>query len=245
MLKYPYTNFQGVNGMRPTLLIDLDDTLLDFHKGEYNAVKKSLAQMGLPSTDELARRYSEINDAQWKRLEKGEITRQEVLVGRFRLLFDEMGVDASADQMKAVYEGLISQEGHLFDGAQELLEALQADYDLCIISNGTAVVQDARITKTGLAPYFKHIFISQRVGVNKPSPIFFERCLEAMPEVRREDCLIIGDSLSSDILGGMLSGIKTCWLNRTGNTAKGDVKPDYEVTSLDEILPLVRKIFGN
>ena len=245
MLKYAYTNFQGVNGMRPTLLIDLDDTLLDFHKGENIAVKKALAQMGLPATEEIAHRYSEINDAQWKRLEKGEITRSQVLVGRFQLLFDEMGVDASAEEIKLIYEGLLSKEGHLFDGAQELLEALQADYDLCIISNGTAVVQDARIAVTGIAPYFKHIFISQRVGVNKPSPIFFERCLEAMPDVRREDCLIIGDSLSSDIQGGMLSGIKTCWLNRTGNAANGDIKPDYEVTSLDEILPLVRKIFGN
>lgn len=230
--------------MRPTLLLDLDDTLLDFHKGEAIAVKKALAQMGLPSTDEIAQRYSEINDAQWKRLEKGEITRQQVLVGRFRLLFDEMGVDASAEDMKRIYEGLLSQEGHLFDGAKELLEALRADYDLCIISNGTAVVQDARIAKTGIAPYFKHIFISQRVGVNKPSPLFFERCLEAMPAVRKEDCLIIGDSLSSDIQGGMLSGIKTCWFNRYGKAADS-IKPDYEVASLDEIPPLVRKIFGN
>lgn len=230
--------------MRPTLLLDLDDTLLDFHKGEAIAVKKALAQMGLPSTDDIARRYSEINDAQWKRLEKGEITRQQVLVGRFRLLFDEMGVDASAEDMKRIYEGLLSQEGHLFDGAEELLETLQADYDLCIISNGTAVVQDARIAKTGIARYFKHIFISQRVGVNKPSPLFFDRCLEAMPNVRREDCLIIGDSLSSDIQGGMLSGIKTCWLNRSKMQASGGIKPDYEVAALEELPALLKNVFG-
>lgn len=230
--------------MRPTLLLDLDDTLLDFHKGEAIAVKKALAQMGLPSTDEIARRYSEINDAQWKRLEKGEITREEVLVGRFQLLFDEMGVDASAEDMKRIYEGLLSQEGHLFDGAKELLEVLQADYDLCIISNGTAVVQDARIAATGIARYFKHIFISQRVGVNKPSPLFFDRCLEAMPNVRREDCLIIGDSLSSDIQGGMLSGIKTCWLNRSKAQASGGIKPDYEVAALEELPALLKNVFG-
>ncbi len=230
--------------MRPTLLLDLDDTLLDFHKGEAIAVKKALAQMGLPSTDEIAQRYSEINDAQWKRLEKGEITREEVLVGRFRLLFDEMGADASAADMKRIYEGLLSKEGHLFDGAEELLKTLQADYDLCIISNGTAVVQDARIAATGIARYFREIFISQRVGVNKPSPLFFDRCLEAMPDLRREDCLIIGDSLSSDIQGGMLSGIRTCWLNRSKMQASGGITPDYEISALEELPALLKNIFS-
>ncbi len=230
--------------MRPTLLFDLDDTLLDFGLGERLSLISALKQMGYPADEAVAARYSEINLSQWKRLERGEITRAEVLVNRFKILFDELGVDFSPNEAWAVYEGFISKQGQLIDGARELLEGLQRDYDLCIVSNGTASVQDSRIKIADISKYFKHIFISQRIGVNKPSPLFFEGCFEQMPQVRKADCLIIGDSLTSDIKGGLLSGIKTCWYNPRGLPPDRDIPADYEIASLSELMKLLKQIFS-
>ncbi len=230
--------------MRPAVLFDLDDTLLDFHKAEAVAIRKTLAAVGAPATDEAAARYSVINDAHWKRLEKGELTRYEVLTGRFAQLFDELGVAFPAEEAWHIYEANLS-EGHWFiDGAVETLEALAPHYTLCLVSNGTASVQDKRIESAGIAPYFEQIFISQRVGINKPAKAFFDRCFAALPHLDRERTVIVGDSLTSDIQGGRNAGILTCWFNPHGTPPRKDIPADYTVKALAQLPPLLKTIFG-
>ena len=230
--------------MRPTVLFDLDDTLLDFHKAEAAAIRRTLAEVGIHVTDAIVARYSEINDTHWKRLEKGELTRTQVLTGRFAQLFSELGVLFSAEKAWNLYERYLS-EGHWFiEGAEQLLKDLAPRYTLCLVSNGTASVQDKRIESAGIAPYFQSIFISQRVGVNKPSAAFFDYCFAALPHTDRNRTIIVGDSLTSDIQGGRNAGIKTCWFNPRKVPARADIPADFEIHTLAALPTLLTTLFG-
>lgn len=228
---------------RPIVLLDLDDTLLDFHQAEHIAIAKTFIHFGLEPEEGLIRRYSEINAAQWKRLERGEISREEVLVGRFRILFDELGFSHSCRDAKAIYENYLSQGHYFIPGAEALLDALHGKYRLFICSNGTAVVQEGRLKSAGIGPYFEKIFISEEIGFNKPSPDFFARCFERIPDFCRDRTIMIGDSLTSDILGGINAGIKTCWFNPQGKPGREDIVPDYELGKLEQVVGLLEKIF--
>ena len=228
---------------KPIVLLDLDDTLLDFHKAESIAIAKTFVKFGIEPDEAIIRRYSEINAEQWKRLERGEIDREQVLVGRFALLFDELGLDFSSREAKCIYENFLSQGHYFVSGAEELLEALRGKYRLFICSNGTAVVQEGRLKSAGIGPYFEEIFISEEIGFNKPSAEFFERCFEKIPNFCRERTIMIGDSLTSDILGGIKAGIRTCWFNPQGRPGREDVVPTYELGKLEQVPGLLEKIF--
>lgn len=228
---------------KPIVLLDLDDTLLDFHKAERIAISKTFVHFGIEPEEPLISRYSEINLEQWKRLERGEIDREQVLVGRFQILFDGLGLDCSSREAKNTYEKFLSQGHYFIPGAESLLEALREEYRLFICSNGTAVVQEGRLKSAGIGPYFEEIFISEEIGYNKPSAAFFERCFERIPDFCRERTAIIGDSLTSDILGGVNAGIKTCWFNPQGRPGKEGIIPDYEISQLEQVPALLKKIF--
>ena len=228
---------------RPIVLLDLDDTLLDFHKAEHIAIAKTFVHFGIEPEERIICRYSEINAAQWKRLERGEIDREQVLVGRFQLLFEELGLKYSSREAKGIYENFLSQGHYFIPGAEELLNALQGKYRLFICSNGTAVVQEGRLKSAGIGPYFEEIFISEEIGFNKPSAEFFERCFEKIPDFCRERTIMIGDSLTSDIQGGINAGIRTCWFNPQGRPGRGDIVPDHELGKLEQVPGLLEKIF--
>lgn len=227
--------------MRHPVFLDLDDTILDFHRSEDHALRQTLVQLGVIPDDAMVARYSAVNDAQWKRLERGDITREEVLVGRFAIFFEELGIKADPLTARRNYEENIADTGFLLPGAIELLRELSETYDLYAASNGTARVQDGRIALSGIAPYFKKIFISERVGFNKPDRRFFERCFAEIPHLVPERTPIIGDSLSSDMKGGKNAGMVTVWYNPHGKIAGDDLRPDYEVPSLD-LIPLVLEL---
>ena len=124
-----------------------------------------------------------------------------------------------------------------------MLEALHGEYRLFICSNGTAVVQEGRLKSAGIGPYFEEIFISEEIGFNKPSVEFFNRCFDKIPDFCRERTIMIGDSLTSDILGGINAGIRTCWFNPQGRSGRGDIVPDYELSKLEQVPGLLKKIF--
>lgn len=224
------------------VLFDVDDTLLDFGKAEAAAIRKTFERIGIPVTDELIRRYSEINAQQWSRFEKGEITREKLLTERFDILFSELGINVPSEMAQASYEYLLGIGHYFVDGAEELLEALKDKYELYIVSNGNASVQDRRLKSAGIIPYFKEIFISERVGFNKPSAEFFEACFERIPGFEKDKAVIVGDRLSSDILGGINAGVKTCWFNPRGDAPDSDIPADYEIKHLSELPALLESI---
>ena len=224
------------------VLFDVDDTLLDFGKAEAAAIRKTFERIGIPVTEELIRRYSEINAQQWSRFEKGEITRERLLTERFDILFSELGINVPSEMAQASYEYLLGIGHYFVDGAEELLEALKDKYELYIVSNGNASVQDRRLKSAGIIPYFKDIFISERVGFNKPSAEFFEACFERIPGFEKDKAVIVGDRLSSDILGGINAGVKTCWFNPRGDAPDPDIPADYEIKHLNELPALLESI---
>jgi len=224
------------------VLFDLDDTLFDFHKAEKIALTKTLVHFGVDPTEETLALYSTINAAHWKRLELGEISREEVKVGRYRELFKTIGVECDPVKATAYYESMLAIGHYFMPGAPELLEELYRKYRLYIVSNGTAKVQEGRIGSSGIAKYMDGIFISQILGANKPDKQFFDICFAEIPDFSLSETVIIGDSLSSDIKGGINAGITTVWFNPKGIENDNDIKPDYTTKELSEVPGLLSQI---
>ena len=224
------------------VLFDLDDTLFDFHKAEKIALTKTLVHFGIDPTEETLALYSTINAAHWKRLELGEISREEVKVGRYRELFKTIGVECDPVKATAYYESMLAIGHYFMPGAPELLEELYRKYRLYIVSNGTAKVQEGRIGSSGIAKYMDGIFISQILGANKPDKQFFDICFAEIPDFSLSETVIIGDSLSSDIKGGINAGITTVWFNSKGIENDNDIKPDYTLKEHSEVPGLLSQI---
>lgn len=224
------------------VLFDLDDTLFDFHKAEKIALTKTLVHFGIDPTEETLALYSTINAAHWKRLELGEISREEVKVGRYRELFETIGVECDPVKATAYYESMLAIGHYFMPGAPELLEELYRKYRLYIVSNGTAKVQEGRIGSSGITKYMDGIFISQILGANKPDRQFFDICFAEIPDFSLSETVIIGDSLSSDIKGGINAGITTVWFNPKGIENDSDIKPDYTIKELSEVPGLLSQI---
>ena len=224
------------------VLFDLDDTLFDFRKAEKIALTKTLMHFGIDPTEETLALYSTINAAHWKRLELGEISREEVKVGRYRELFKTIGVECDPVKATAYYESMLAIGHYFMPGAPELLEELYGKYRLYIVSNGTAKVQEGRIGSSGIKKYMDGIFISQILGANKPDKQFFDICFSEIPDFSLSETVIIGDSLSSDIKGGINAGIITVWFNPKGIENDNDIKPDYTIKELSEVPGLLSQI---
>lgn len=223
------------------VFLDLDQTILDFHKGEALGLAQALRDHGLEPTEAVLSCYRKINRWHWEQLELGNLTRDEVLVGRFRTLFREMGLDADAEHCSHAYEYNLSCHAFFLSGAQEAMEALHGKYKLYLASNGTAFVQHRRMKDADLYRFFDGLFISEEVGHNKPAREFFEAAFAAIPGFDREKAIMVGDTLSSDILGGINAGIKTVWINPS-HASSGDIRPDYELESIAQLPALLERL---
>jgi 2-haloacid dehalogenase len=224
------------------LFLDLDDTILDFHKAEYIAIGKTLDSFGLTPTDEVRARYSVINKAHWERLERKELTREEVLVGRFATLFAEYNIQADAVQCARRYEDFLSIGHYFLPMAEETLAVLSQKYRLFLASNGTAKVQAGRLQSANISLYFEKIFVSQEIGANKPSIEYFSRCFATIPDFDPKKAMMVGDSLTSDILGGKNAGITTCWVNPIHKNAPAGIVPDYEIEYFHQLPALLETL---
>lgn len=221
------------------LFLDLDDTILDFHKAEHEALGKTLEHFGLAPEPAVLARYSQINKEHWERLERKEITREQVLVGRFETLFREYGMTIDPVQCARTYEGNLSQGHYFLPGAREAVESLSKKYKLYLASNGTSHVQAGRLKSANIGQYFQEIFVSQDMGANKPDLTYFHRCFARIPGFDVERSMMVGDSLSSDILGGKTAGMRTCWVNPQGKACPEHLCPDYQIESLSQLEALL------
>jgi len=223
------------------LLIDLDDTILDFHKAEEIALGTTLRVFGIDPTPETCELYSDINKACWKALERGEMTRAQVAVGRFAELFSRLDISVDAAECNRCYWEQLSIGHYFLPGAEGALQTLSANYKLYIASNGTKSVQQPRLESAGIEKYFQDIFISEDMGADKPSKIFFERCFARISDFDPKKAMIVGDSLSSDIQGGINAGIVTCWINPEMKTSE-IIRPDYEIEALSQLPALLQSL---
>ena len=224
------------------LFLDLDDTILDFHKAERIAISKTIREFGVEPTEAVLQRYHVINKWHWEQLELGKLTRPEVLVNRFDMLFRELGTTVDAAVCAKTYEKNLSI-GHWFlPGAEETVDYLSKHYRLFLASNGTAVVQKGRMTSANLYRFFEQVFVSQEIGHNKPAKAYFEGCFARIPGFDPEKAMIVGDSLSSDIQGGINAGIKTVWVNPGHMKNETSVRPDYEIEALHQLPALLESM---
>ena len=224
------------------ILLDLDDTLLDFKRAEAIAISRTFLKIGIEPTEENISLYSKINLSCWKKLELGEYTRNEVLHNRFDMLFDTLGIKENSHETQKIYEHELSLGAFYLDGAQELLESLFGHYRLYLATNGIIAVQSRRIADSGIGKYFDGIFVSEHIGFNKPDKRFFDAAFNTIPDFSHDETVIVGDSLSSDVKGGINAGIRTVYFNPTGVTNDTDVKPDYEIRSLGELPKLIKNM---
>lgn len=228
--------------MTEFLFLDLDDTILDFHKAERIALSKTLRSFGVEPTEGVLSLYHKINLWHWEQLEKGRLTRDEVQVGRFAALFRELGVPADAVRCTRSYESNLAVGHYFLPGAEEAVASLSQKYRLFLASNGTASVQAGRLTSANLYRFFETVFISQELGFNKPAKEFFDACFARIPDFDLKKAVMVGDSLTSDILGGIRAGMRTCWVNPAHKQAPADIRPDYEIESLAQLPALLREL---
>ena len=224
------------------LFLDLDDTILDFHKAERIAISKTFRQFGIEPTREVLERYKTINIAHWQMLERGELTRDQVLLRRFEALFEEYGMNCDAEAVARSYEANLSI-GHFFlPGAEEAVERLSKKYRLFLASNGTAKVQAGRMTSANLYRFFEKVFVSEEMGHNKPSKMYFDLAFAQIPGFDPSKAMIVGDSLTSDIKGGINAGIRTCWVNPKGLPGDPAIPADYQIPSLAHLESLLETL---
>ena len=211
--------------MHRNFLFDLDQTLLDFHASEYKALGIVLTRNGLSFSDEIYQAFKAYNKALWLELEKGTITRAELFTKRFRDVFGRCEGDASGLDPLEVNDKFIrtvSVNGVLMDGALDFVKRIKHEIPharIYIASNGATVNAKGRIASTGLGRYIDGIFISEDMGVTKPDAAFFDICLERIGEPRAS-CIMIGDSLSSDMLGAKNASLASVFFKPSGEIEK-------------------------
>ena len=229
--------------MITTILWDVDGTLLDFHAAESAGVRSLFQEFNLgPCTDEMIKRYSVINEGYWQRLERNEITKPEVLVGRFRTFFTEQGIDPDlAPAFNREYQMRLGDTIVFRDDSLNLVKSLKGRIRQYVVSNGTVDAQTKKMERSGLGEQMDGIFLSEDLGVEKPNKGFFDKAFSTIPGINLEETVIVGDSLTSDMQGGLNAGIRTCWYNPDRLPLPEQYPVDWVVSDLRDIIPLLEE----
>lgn len=224
------------------LLWDVDGTLLDFRAAESAAIKRLFAEFSLGEcTDETVRRYSAINDVYWRRLERNEISKPRALTERFERFFGEIGVPVSlAEEFNRRYQMRLGDTVAYLDDSLNVVRSLRGVVRQYAVSNGTTAAQNKKLKLSGLGELMDGVFLSEAVGAEKPNKAFFDAVLRGIGAERTDEVMIVGDSLTSDILGGINAGIRTCWYNPGGAETPEGFRIDHVIADLREVAGILR-----
>jgi len=220
------------------LLFDADGTLFDYDTAEAKALAATFTDSGIPYTHDYANVYRVINAQMWADFELGKISQLELRSARFGRLFQAINVDADPHAFSDTYLTNLGNAADLFPGALEIVDALHENYRLLLITNGIPKVQRSRLSRSPIQPLFEAVIISGEIGIAKPHPGIFDAAFQAMGSPPKEETLIIGDSLTSDIQGGINYGIDTCWYNPDRRPSDPKIPATYEIHRLNELLTL-------
>lgn len=223
------------------ILWDIDGTVLDFIASERYAIRFLFKKYNIGEcTDEMLETYSAINVKYWQKLERGELTKKEILIGRFREFFEMIGADLSiAEDFNRDYQVTLGDHIEFVDNAKELLLSQKGKYTIAAVTNGTKIAQEKKLKLSGLDRIFDAIFISENIGVEKPHKEFFDHVFEELGITDKKEVLLIGDSLTSDMKGGYIAGIDTCWFNPTHAPKVLQIPITYEIDKLIKITNIV------
>ena len=221
------------------LLFDADNTLFNFDAGNRRAFSEVCRICHLPDTDELFHAYEAVNAEMWSAFDRGECTKDFLVVERFRLFLERAGLQADPVQCNKIHLSTLATNTVLLPHALEVCRTLAQTHSLYIVTNAVAAVQKARLAASDLRPYITDAFISEDAGASKPSVAYFDYVFSRIPGITRENCLLIGDSPSSDLQGANNYGIPCCWYNPRGLARPDGIRIDYEIRDLPELLTIV------
>jgi len=225
------------------LLFDLDHTLLDFDTAEDVALTQLLKEEGVEDIQDYKDYYVPMNKSLWRDLEQKKITKAELINTRFSKLFAHFGIEKDGSYLAERYQFFLSKQGQTFPGVEDLLKYLiHQENELYAATNGITFIQTGRLEQSGIAPFFKEIFISEQLHTQKPDAEFYEKIGARIPNFDKNHALMIGDSLSADIQGGNNAGIDTIWYNPHHLVNKSLAQPTYEVDSYQALLELLDKL---
>jgi HAD superfamily (subfamily IA) hydrolase, TIGR02254 len=225
-------------GQFKTLLFDADNTLFDFDACEREALKLTFQKYEYPLDGEIYNTYVKLNKYLWKQYELGLMDRNTVIYSRFGTLFQQIGIQDDGIAFEDDYQELLGMQHFVYEHAEEVVKKLCLSHDMYIVTNGVTATQLSRIKDSKLDQYFKKIFVSEETGYQKPMKEYFDYCFDRIDGIDKMKTIIIGDSLSSDILGGNNAGIATCWYNPNGLINQTSAVVNYEVNSLTELYSL-------
>ena len=226
-------------GKYELLLFDADGTLFDYNRAEAWSLEQTIQEMGIQFTESIKTTYRGINHKLWADFERGVVTIADIRVERFRKLLFSLQCNAGPAEAGERYLSYLGKSDFLIDGTIELLDALYEKIPLALITNGITETQYGRLDASGIGKYFDPIIISGEVGSQKPDPAIFEALFAKADFHDKDKALIIGDSLTSDMQGGINFGIDTCWYNPERTPRNPDIPVTYEIQKLSELLNII------
>lgn len=215
------------------VLIDIDNTLLDFNECAKEAITLSCRDTGVNYEPRFMTAFTAINNILWRQVEDGFLTVGRLHEIRFNVIFSALDLSYDGENFEKLFRAYVKTAAVPMEGAKETLEYLKDKYFLAVASNSSLTQQRARLEKADMSKYFDAFFVSDEIGANKPSTEFFERCIGKLPTKNKKEILLIGDSLTADIGGGINFGIKTCWFNKNGE--RTSLTPDYTIEKLIDV----------
>lgn len=221
------------------VLLDFDGTILDYKKLERHALKKTFNELSLPINEEIIETYFNLNIKYWHLYEAGEISSEELKIGRaleLFNLFDISGIEPSS--FNALFMKNASSFAPMYEGTEASLNKLSQVSRLFLVTNGFSYTQKGKIKASGIGHLFENVFIAEEIGAKKPDHKYFEIVYDAIGRPDRREIIIVGDSLMADIKGGNDFDIDTCWFNQSGIFNDTGIIPTIEIHSLDELLIL-------
>ena len=221
------------------LLLDIDDTLLDWKATERAALQAIFPVYGVPCDVHSTAVFKETNRKLWAEHEAGRLSREELFDSRFHIVFKQLGKDVDGREAETLYRESLNRGAYMIEGADTVCRALAERYTLCAVSNGSYITQIQRLALSGLNTFFRDLFISEKIGSPKPSRAFFEHVFASLPEIPLQAMLIIGDSLEADMRGGYDAGIDTCWFNPDGTPNTLNIPITHTVRKLSDLTSLL------
>ncbi len=221
--------------MKNIVLIDLDNTIIDFNECARHSIISIFKKFNLPYSDNVFSTFITENVKIWKRLEKGEIDKATLRANRWNIIFNKLGSEFDGPTVEDLFEKGVAMGAYPVDGAYELLDYLSKKYELYIVSNGFRFVQESRLKIGDFNKYFKGIFVSEDIGIQKPDTRFFDYCYKKINSPPKNELILIGDNLHADILGGNNFGIYTIWFNKNSEENTTEISPSYTVEKLADI----------
>jgi len=223
------------------LLVDLDGTLMDFDKAELTSLEKTFQKHKIEFTKENVKKYDEINKALWRAYERGEIEKDKLVIKRYADFLEALKINGNAEEINTFYLNELSKRGETYEGAKEFLEKIHTHHIVVIATNGVAKTQNGRVKAGGLEPLVHFVINSEEAGAAKPDEDFFKYAMNIIGNIEKDSILMIGDSLTADIQGGINFGIDTCWYNPENEPVPDNIKPTYIATNYEDVLRVIER----